>query len=80
MKYGEGYIDAEGYHKIYDSYNRRMVYAHRVRAQKALGKRLPKGAQVHHFLGYRGPNAQLVICPDQKYHMLLHARESKLMS
>ena len=43
-------------------------------AAKALGKPLPKGAEVHHHDG--GVNGgQLVICQDHGYHMLLHARK-----
>ena len=37
-------------------------------AIKALGKPLPEYAIVHHF------NNELVLCEDQKYHMLLHMR------
>lgn len=48
---------------------------HRVRAEKALGHRLPKGAEVHH--PDEDPwnwNARLVICQDRAYHFLLHVR------
>lgn len=47
---------------------------HQVRAERALGRPLPKGAQVHHLDGSTSDDAPLVICPDQKYHSLLHAR------
>ena len=41
-------------------------------AEKALGKPLPKGAQVHHMNGTKeGP---IVICQDAAYHKLLHVR------
>ncbi len=50
------------------------VLLHRVRAEKALGKPLPEGAIVHHADGTKGDNAPLVICPDDSYHQLLHAR------
>lgn len=51
--------------------NRRL---HRARAEKALGKPLPLGTQVHHADGSRSDTAPLVICPDDSYHRLLHAR------
>jgi len=52
------------------------VYEHVVVAEKALGKYLPEGAQVHHVDGDRHNNSpsNLVICQDQKYHHLLHHR------
>jgi hypothetical protein len=48
---------------------------HTVRAERALGKSLPKGAIVHHADGSKNPNTQLVICQDQSYHAMLHARQ-----
>ena len=56
--------------------NGELVYEHRVLAEKALGRPLPKGAVVHHT-GEPGDNHgpfKLVICPNQEYHMLLHKR------
>lgn len=47
---------------------------HRMRAERALGKPLPKGAVVHHADGSRDENAPLVICENHRYHMLLHER------
>jgi len=47
--------------------------AHRVRAERALGKPLPRGVQVHHAKGIHD-NDHLVICQDAAYHKLLHAR------
>jgi hypothetical protein len=50
--------------------------AHVVVAEKALGRALPMGAQVHHVDTNRKNNAavNLVICQDHAYHRLLHAR------
>jgi hypothetical protein len=54
--------------------SRVWVLAHRARAERALGRPLPPKAIVHHADGSRHEDAPLVICQDQKYHMLLHAR------
>lgn len=45
-------------------------------AEKALGKPLPRGAEVHHADGdtHNNQNSNLVICQGRAYHMLLHAR------
>lgn len=49
-------------------------------AEKALGKSLPKGAEVHHVDGNGRNNApeNLVVCPDRAYHALLHVRQRAL--
>jgi hypothetical protein len=50
--------------------------------EKALGKHLPEGAQVHHIDGNylnNKPN-NLVVCQDQAYHSLLHQRQRALES
>lgn len=47
---------------------------HRVRAELALGRPLPLSAVVHHADGSKSENAPLVICENQGYHRLLHAR------
>lgn len=49
---------------------------HRAVAERALGKPLPPGAEVHHVDGDSTNNApsNLVICQDRAYHWLLHER------
>lgn len=45
-------------------------------AEAVLGRRLPKGAEVHHVDGNRQnhSHSNLVICQDRAYHHLLHVR------
>lgn len=54
----------------------KLVYEHRVLAEKALGKPLPKGAIIHHTSACDDNHGfcKLVICPSQEYHMLIHKR------
>jgi len=50
----------------------RWQYAHRVVAERILGR--PLGKAVVHHLGRKADNTRIVICEDQAYHLLLHAR------
>lgn len=52
------------------------VREHILVAERALGRHLPDGAQVHHVDGDRTSNSRsnLVICQDYAYHSLLHLR------
>lgn len=61
-------ISPEGYVRLSEGYE------HRVVAEKALGKPLPPGAVIHHVDGDKANNApsNLVICPNQAYHGILH--------
>lgn len=54
----------------------RIKREHVVIAERALGHDLPKGAVVHHVDGNTNNNANnnLLICQDQAYHALIHAR------
>lgn len=56
--------------------SRTTIGEHVLIAERALGKRLPKGAQVHHFNEDRSDNRpqNLVICEGRTYHALLHTR------
>jgi hypothetical protein len=50
--------------------------------EKALGKPLPRGAQVHHVNEDKQDNGHgnLVACEDQSYHRLLHRRRDALLA
>ena len=49
-------------------------------AERARGKVLPVGAEVHHWNGVKADNApsNLVVCPNHGYHRLLHYRQRAL--
>ena len=55
---------------------------HIVIAERALGKPMPAGAVVHHADGNKLNNAptNLVICPNQAYHRLLHRRMAAMQA
>jgi hypothetical protein len=55
---------------------RSNVGQHVLVAERALGRKLPAGAVVHHVDGNKSNNAgsNLVICQSHRYHMLLHVR------
>lgn len=56
------------------------VYEHIAIAERAIGKSLPRLAVVHHINGDGADNrnCNLVICQNQSYHTLLHARQRAL--
>lgn len=74
----KGSINGRGYRIVY--FNGRKVLEHIAVAESILGKKLPKGAEVHHVNRNRLDNRpeNLVICPDIKYHKLLHVRMDAL--
>lgn len=71
---GEGTPHIDGYWVI------RGRLRHVLVAEKALGRPLPRGAEVHHFDEDRSNDApsNLVICPSRSYHQLLHRRQDAL--
>jgi hypothetical protein len=48
--------------------------------QKALGKPIPEGVEVHHFdeNGRNNSPNNLVVCQNREYHSLLHTRQRAL--
>jgi len=66
----------ERYRRKWAGAKRKNVREHILIAERVLGRRLPRGAQVHHFDENERNNAHsnLVICPSMAYHKLLHYR------
>jgi hypothetical protein len=71
---GTGSVRTDGY--VMHEIGKRAVLEHVLVAERALGKPLPPGAQVHHVDEDRRNNAprNLVICDSAAYHQLLHQR------
>lgn len=72
---GEGTPHNKGYWTY--QIDGRAVMEHVLVAERALGKLIPKGAEVHHIDENKMNNnpTNLVICPDRAYHALLHVRQ-----
>lgn len=66
---------------LFKTVGKKTTYLHIQAAEKALGRPLPKGAEVHHVNGNPADNrnSNLVICKDHKYHSLLHMRSGALL-
>lgn len=77
-KSGTGTISRNGYKLIHTNGKQRLE--HVLVAEKALGKKLPEGALVHHVDRNKLNNdpRNLVVCPDDAYHRLLHQRQDAL--
>jgi hypothetical protein len=70
-KRGHGFIHQSGYLMVGNK------FAHVSKVESILGRELPPEVVVHHWDhdGMNNANENLVVCPDQAYHMLLHRRE-----
>lgn len=76
---GTGTISMKGY--VVVIINGQSFLEHRLLAEKALGKKLPEGACVHHMNEKPWDNYtpfNLVVCPNDEYHKLLHKRAKEL--
>lgn len=73
-KYGSGTINHDGYRRIFK--NGKQIFEHVYIAENVLGRSLLNGECVHHIDENRINNdkTNLVICPNQSYHSLLHRR------
>lgn len=69
-------LPPKGYRGGSMSLDGRITNTHIAIAARALGRPLPRGAEVHHVNGKKSDNrpANLVICQDHAYHALLHQR------
>jgi len=66
---------ARSYRRIARANVEGTTLVHRRRAEQAIGHPLPAEARIlHPDQDPSNPHARLVICPDQAYHALLHAR------
>lgn len=75
---GEGHLTKAGYRSHF--INGKHKYEHILVAERALGRKLPRGAVVHHVNENRSDNRpeNLVICPSRAYHNLIHKRMDAL--
>ena len=72
---GSGVINAGGYRML--TINKTRIYEHTLVVERALGRPLPPNAVVHHMNSEPADNKtpfNLIVCPSQDYHLLLHRR------
>ena len=73
-----GYVHSTGYRRVHRT--DRVIAEHIEMAERAIGKPLPPGVEVHHVNEIKSDNRpwNLVVCPDRAYHQLLHVRTAAL--
>ena len=75
MRFRKGHRLSQSKYRVQRNGNG-VTAVHIVVAERAVGRRLPKDAQVHHLDGDTHNNAprNLVICENDAFHKLLHTR------
>jgi len=75
---GTGSIGTGGYVSKY--FDGQRMHEHIFLAEKALGRKLPEGAHVHHVDENPSNNnpSNLVVCQNAEYHKILHIRTKAL--
>lgn len=77
-RFGEGCVRADGYRILW--IDGKAIMEHVLIVERAIGRKLKGGEEVHHFNEVRSDNRHenLVVCPDHRYHELLHMRSKAL--
>lgn len=65
---------SDPYRRAYEPETQTWVREHRLILKRVLGYDPGRRVVVHHRDGYENAHENLVICPSQKYHALLHQR------
>lgn len=82
MADSRGTVDTRTAPRRKSRFTGKIVREHIILAEQALGKALPAGVQVHHVDDNHNNNSpgNLVVCPDQAYHRLLHTRWDAMLA
>lgn len=72
--------NGDWYKKVSSGTPGKSKYEHQAIVEKAIGRRLPSTARIHHVDENRLNNSpsNLVVCPNDAYHRLLHLRTEAL--